>query len=325
MARLAAKEDPISYTILINLDLNWHQHTNPYYTTYLDTYNIAYIPPNTLQYQEPIIPPFDKNSYIKTQAIQILCIYHMTSTIGDISTLPRLYDYTVNTTILIQVAQPTPPHTNIQNDKLWHILPAPTFPIHTNTHITPFPNYTFALPLKFPPKYCYYTNESFYLSKQFTVNTWQPKTAPYGVYGPIKDLQILEGLLGFQNILKEKLMAIYTFIKLNITTYTKEQIYIFTNGLDSIYLINTQMRYPSAHNNHPNKTILSQIVEMLQSQTQPICGRDKVHTKSHKYAHFTPYYLHKDEWIGMHYTPYKGTIRNFQSYFKKTYYHHTPH
>lgn len=179
--------------------------------------------------------------------------------------------------------------------------PAPTFPIHTNTHITPFPNYTFALPLKFPPKYCYYTDESFYLSKQLKVNHWQPETAPYGVYGPIKDLQILEGLLGFQNILKAKLMAICIVIKLNITTYTEEPIYIFTDGLDS------------------------QIVEMLQSRIQPICGRHKVHTKSHEYAHFTPYYLHKDEWIGMHYIPYKGTIRNFQSYLKKTYYYHTPH
>jgi ribonuclease HI len=30
------------------------------------------------------------------------------------------------------------------------------------------------------------------------------------------------------------------------------------------------MRHPSAHNNHFNKTILSQVVELLQSQTHPI-------------------------------------------------------
>jgi hypothetical protein len=50
MARLAAKADPLSYTILINTDPNWHQHTNPYYTEYPDTHVITYIPPNTLKY-----------------------------------------------------------------------------------------------------------------------------------------------------------------------------------------------------------------------------------------------------------------------------------
>ena len=99
------------------------------------------------------------------------------------------------------------------------------------------------------------------------------------------------------------------------------------------------MRHPSAYNNHSNKTILSQIVELLQSQTHPIYlhkakthanitgneivdalakrGKHKVHTlpiEPQKYAHSIPYYLHKDEWIGMHNTPYKGPIRNFQSY-----------
>jgi hypothetical protein len=49
-------------------------------------------------------------------------------------------------------------------------------------------------------------------------------------------------------------------------------------------------------------------------------GRYKEHllpTKSHEFAHSSPYHLHKDEWIGMHYTPYKGPIRNFQNYLKQ--------
>jgi hypothetical protein len=37
----------------------------------------------------------------------------------------------------------------------------------------------------------------------------------------------------------------------------------------------------------------------------------------HEFAHSTPYYLHKDEWIGMHTTLYKGPIRNFQRYLQK--------
>jgi hypothetical protein len=48
MARLAAKADPLSYTIFINTDPNWHQHKNPYHMEYFDIHVIAYIPPNML-------------------------------------------------------------------------------------------------------------------------------------------------------------------------------------------------------------------------------------------------------------------------------------
>ena len=50
MARLAAKAYPLSYTILIHANPNWHQHMNPFHVKYQDTHVIAYIPPNTLQY-----------------------------------------------------------------------------------------------------------------------------------------------------------------------------------------------------------------------------------------------------------------------------------
>jgi hypothetical protein len=137
-------------------------------------------------------------------------------------------------------------------------------------------------------------------------------------------------------------MAIYTVIKLSITSYTKEPIYIFTDSLNFLYLINTHIRHPSIHNNHLDKTLLSEIVTMLQSRTTLISlhkvkahinitsnemvdtlaknGRHKPHslpTESHEYAHSTPYYLHKDEWIGMDHIPYKGPIRNLQRYLQK--------
>jgi hypothetical protein len=137
-------------------------------------------------------------------------------------------------------------------------------------------------------------------------------------------------------------MAIYTVIKLIITIYNEEPIYIFTDSLNSLYLINTQLQHPSAYNNHLDKSILSQIASMLKSQIQPIAlykvkahanitGNDMVdalaksdHTKPHsmpsephEHALSTPYYLHKDEWIEMQYTLYKGPIRNFQRYLQK--------
>jgi hypothetical protein len=48
MARFSTKEDPLSYTIIVNSYPNWHQYTNPYYTAYPNTHVIAYILPNTL-------------------------------------------------------------------------------------------------------------------------------------------------------------------------------------------------------------------------------------------------------------------------------------
>ena len=137
-------------------------------------------------------------------------------------------------------------------------------------------------------------------------------------------------------------MAIYTTIKLSLTNYTNEPVHIFTDSLNSLYLLNTQIKHPSLHNNHPDKTILIQIIQMLQLRTQPTSlykvkahsnitrneivdtltknGRHKQHslpTEPHKFAHSTPYYFYKDEWIGMHYTPYKGSIRIFQRYLIK--------
>jgi hypothetical protein len=55
-------------------------------------------------------------------------------------------------------------------------------------------------------------------------------------------------------------MAIYTTIQLSINDYVDEPINIFTNRLNSLYLINTQIRHPSTHNNHLDKTILQDIV-----------------------------------------------------------------
>ena len=164
----------------------------------------------------------------------------------------------------------------------------------------------------------------------------------YGVFSPIKNLQISECLPVLEKILRAEFMAIYTTITLSLTNFADEPVFIFTDSLISLYLLNTQIKHPSMHNNHPDKTILTQIVQMLQSRTQPTSlhkvkahsnitgneivdtlaknGRHKPHflpTELHEFAYSTPYYFHKDEWIGMHQTPDKGPIRNFQRYLIK--------
>jgi hypothetical protein len=118
-----------------------------------------------------------------------------------------------------------------------------------------------------------------------------------------------------------------------VNKYSEEPIYIFTDSLNSLYLINTQIKHPTLHTNHPNKTILIEIVIMLQEKTQPISlHKVRAHTKIarnkmadlfakisefkphllpyelHEFSHSIPYYLHKEKWIGMHRTPYKGPI-----------------
>jgi hypothetical protein len=101
--------------------------------------------------------------------------------------------------------------------------------------------------------------------KQIAPNTWRPEMASYGVFNPSKNLQISERLPGLQNILRAELTAIYTILQLSTNTYTNEPIYIFTDSLNSLYLLNTQLRHSSAHNNHPDKTILSKMIELLQT------------------------------------------------------------
>ena len=282
---------------------------------------------------DPIKPTYDDDPYIESHAIQILYIHHKTTIMGNLASLQQISTYIVNLDILIQVAPPTPSNTKVHHNKIWNTLPNPPSRNHNTNIGRPFPNYTFTLPPKYPSKYSYYTNGSFFPPKQISFNNWRPEMASYGVFSPIKNLQISERLPGLQNILRAELMAIYTTIKLSISNYANELVYIFTDSLNSLYLLNIQIKHPTSHNNHPDKTILTKIVQMLQLQTQPTSlhkvkahsnitgneivdtlaknGRHKQHllpTEPHEFAHSTHYYFQKDEWIGMHHTPYKGPI-----------------
>jgi ribonuclease HI len=113
-------------------------------------------------------------------------------------------------------------------------------------------------------------------------------------------------------------MAIHHTLKLLTSTYTHEPAHIFTDCLNVLYLINTQIKHPTTHNNHPDKQILESIVLMLQSRTQiTTMHKVKAHTNIsgnehadklakmgcelehrdaialYEHAHPTPYYLQK--------------------------------
>ena len=101
-----------------------------------------------------------------------------------------------------------------------------------------------------------------------------------------------------------------------------------------MYIIKTQIKHSTLHNNHLDKTILNEIVELLQQRTQPTTlykvrahanikgnkkvdklaeiGRENRHYDAispHEFAHSTLYYYQKDCWHSMFKTPNKGPIR----------------
>ena len=71
-------------------------------------------------------------------------------------------------------------------------------------------------------------------------------------------------------------MAIHKTLKIITTQYAHEPAHIFTDCINVLYLLNTHITHPSLHNNHPDKTILTSMVEMLQNRTQ-LTTLHKVH------------------------------------------------
>jgi hypothetical protein len=137
-------------------------------------------------------------------------------------------------------------------------------------------------------------------------------------------------------------MAIHHTLCLLTSTYTHEPAHIFTNCLNVLYFINTQIKHPTSHTNHPDKQILQSIIMMLQSRTQTTTlHKVKAHTNIsgneqadklakmgcelehrdaialYEHAHPTPYYLQKGWWHSMHATPDKGPIRHLGRYILK--------
>ena len=113
----------------------------------------------------------------------------------------------------------------------------------------------------------------------------------------------------------------------------------------SICNINTQIRRPLLHNNHPDRTTLLEMVHMLQQRTHlfrihKVCvhfnikgienvdelakkikeSEHKLPSFPHEDAHSIPYFLQNDFWFGnMSHTPYKGPIQHLQKYLTKYY------
>jgi hypothetical protein len=133
--------------------------------------------------------------------------------------------------------------------------------------------------------------------------------------------------------------AIHQTLQILIQEFPNEPAHIFIDNLNSLYLINTQIKHPTQQNNHPDKTILASIINMLKNRTATthlhkvrahtnIIGNkeaDKLSKEGskivlvsdiplhpHESAHSTPYW-----WCRKDDHPYKGPIRHLKSYLEK--------
>jgi ribonuclease HI len=163
--------------------------------------------------------------------------------------------------------------------------------------------------------------------------------AGYGIWNPLLKINIPHRLIGLKNILRAEISAIHHTLQILIQEFPYEPAHIFTDSLNSLYLINTQIKHPTQQNNHPDKTILSSIVNMLKNRTS-ITYLHKVRaytnitrneeanklakegsklelendmpTQPHKVAHSMPYW-----WCRDNDHPYKGPIRHLKPYLEK--------
>jgi len=172
---------------------------------------------------------------------------------------------------------------------------------------------------------------------------WKKEKTGYSIYNPTKvEIQISKRLPGLQTCFRAELMAIHKTLKIITTKYPNEPAHIFTDCLNCIHVLNTQIKHPTQNNNHADKTILTSMVEMLKNRTQPttiykvkahinINGNEQADqlakngakkryrfaAKSYEFAHTTPFFFQKDIWPGPNKRPDKGPVRCLQTYLIK--------
>ena len=188
-ARLAAKNDPNTITILVTPDINWYQNYSPHIGPFLDTHVLAHFMADTITYDEPTIPQNTNKPRIEPLAIHILCIHHQTHNIGTPNHINTIKSTIKNIQIRqyhIQQTPPTPRNTPVNKNAKWNKL---LYPPHTNsppTNTPTLPNYEINTTLTFPPQYSYYTDGSFIPPIKDNAGHWKKEKAGYEIYNPIK-------------------------------------------------------------------------------------------------------------------------------------------
>ena len=118
-ARIAAKNDPKTITILISKDINWYHNFNPYTGPFPDTQIITHTV-DTIIYEEPTIPPELNTTRKELSTLRIFCIHHQNNHIGTYKQMNQLTDIANKLQILqvhTQIAPPTPVNTTVNPSK----------------------------------------------------------------------------------------------------------------------------------------------------------------------------------------------------------------
>ena len=332
-ARLAARHDPSTITILTIPDTNSYQNKVPYNGPFPDSHVMIHFAADTITYDEPTTPQDTPTPQMEPLAIYILCIHHQNRNIGTTNQIDTI-KITIETLQIpqyfIQKTPPTPLNTQVNKSTNWNKLPYPPYNEVSNDPIPTIPHFAINTTKKFPPQYSYYTYGSFVPPRKASDGHWKKEKAGYKIYNPTKpEIRISKILPGLQTSFRAELMAIHKTLRIITTKYPHEPTHIFTDCLNCLYVINTQIKHPTHHNNHADITILTEMVDMLKKRTQTTTiYKVKAHTniegneqadalakngikkqykftsKPHEFAHTTPYYFQKDIWPG----PTKGPV-----------------
>ena len=163
-ARLAAKNDPNTITLLVIPDTNWYQNYSPHTGPFPDTHVLAHFTADTITYDEPTTPQITNKPRIEPLAIHIFCIHHQNHNIGtpnQIDTIKIIIENLQITQYHIQHAPLTPRNIPVNKNAKWNKL---LYPRHINpptTNTPSLPNYEINTTLKFPPQYSYFIDGSF--------------------------------------------------------------------------------------------------------------------------------------------------------------------
>jgi hypothetical protein len=67
-------------------------------------------------------------------------------------------------------------------------------------------------------------------------------------------------------------------VALKLTNTNTKPTYIFTDSLNSIYLVNTQLRHPTLQNYHLDKLLLQEVIKYIKDkQSLPFIHKTRAH------------------------------------------------
>ena len=118
-ARLAAKNDPNTVTLLVTPDMNWYQNYSPHTGPFSDTHVLAHFYADTITYDEPTNPQNTNKPRIDTLAIHIRCIHHQQHNFGtsnQIDTIKTTIEKLQITQYHIQKTPPMPHNISVNKN-----------------------------------------------------------------------------------------------------------------------------------------------------------------------------------------------------------------